>query len=192
MPNLGKTELKRLIYIAYVLVAFLFGYFYKDITPTTKILQVSLATSSEPVLLGTFKVSRIVDGDTVHVLDANNQEEVVRLLSINTPEIHNASDRQVCLGTLASDYTKDHLLDKTVDLYVDETQGRRDKYDRLLAYVHLSGASSTHFFNEDLVSTGNAKVFYTRPATLMYDKYVDLEKVARARQLGMWNPELCK
>lgn len=193
--KLSKGEVKKVLYVLYLLLAMFFGYFFEDISDSS----ISIINNREPSLtvsstssiyLGSFKVNRVVDGDTIHVIDKDGKEDIVRLLSINTPEVRNASDRQMCLGKIATNYTESKILNKEVLLFADGTQGNRDKYDRLLAYVALG--TSTTYFNQELIETGNAKVFYTKPATVMHAKYLELEKQAKVNSIGMWNPELCK
>jgi len=75
-------------------------------------------------------VSKIVDGDTIHVLSAAGVEEKVRFIGIDTPE------RGECGFAEASDALAELLSGKTVVLSRG-TPDDRDKYDRLLRYVDV-------------------------------------------------------
>ncbi len=141
-------------------------------------------------LIGQYTITKIVDGDTVHVKDASGKEDVVRMLIVNTPEIRNASDRQVCLGNISKTFVQKVLLNEQVTLWGDTTQPKRDKYDRLVAYIQIG--TSTKYFNESLMKEGYAKVFYATPTATLYDEYLGYQKQAQAGKIGMWNLELCK
>jgi len=75
------------------------------------------------------KVSRVVDGDTIELLDGRK----VRLIGVNTPE---STTRTEPYGKEASDYTKSQLTGKTA--YLEKDVSETDKYGRLLRYVWLS------------------------------------------------------
>ena len=92
---------------------------------------------------------------------------------------------------MQTEFTDTNLLNKKVYLYFDDTQPKRDKYNRLLVYVATT-STSTYFFNDLLMQTGNAKVFKATPPAKMYEKYLVYQTAAQNQQLGMWNSELCK
>ena len=81
-------------------------------------------------LLGT--VTRVVDGDTVHVAVAGRDEKV-RLIGIDTPEVGQ------CDAAKATALARQLAQGRPVKLVGDPTQATRDRYGRLLAYVVLSG-----------------------------------------------------
>jgi len=106
-------------------------------------------------------VLRVVDGDTI-VVNYNGVEEKVRLIGVDTPEsVHPDSDRNTEAGVLASDYTKEKLEGRQVELEFDVQQ--RDVYGRLLAYVYVDGV----MFNKTLLEDGVANLA-TYPPNVKY------------------------
>src|SRR3989338_10866865 len=85
----------------------------------------------------TFKVLKVVDGDTISV-DVRGKKEVVRLLGIDTPESVDPRKPIQCFAREATNKMKSFVLSKFVKLVDDPTQGNRDKYSRLLRHVYLS------------------------------------------------------
>src|SRR5438876_10411040 len=86
------------------------------------------ARSGAFTLRGT--VTRVVDGDTVHVAVAGRDEKV-RLIGIDTPEIGQ------CDAAKATVLARQLAQGRPVKLVGDPTQATRDRYGRLLAYVGL-------------------------------------------------------
>ncbi|MEA2288314.1 MAG: micrococcal nuclease [Solirubrobacteraceae bacterium] len=74
------------------------------------------------------RVTRVVDGDTIHV-SVDGRDETVRLIGIDTPEVGECGFRAAsrALGELAAG--------RRVELVADGSQDERDRYGRLLAYV---------------------------------------------------------
>lgn len=78
------------------------------------------------------KVTRVVDGDTVHVR-AGRRTEKVRLIGIDAPEAG------ACFAAQSAAGLRRLALNRQVVLRGDRTQTRRDRYGRLLAYVDVAG-----------------------------------------------------
>ncbi len=83
-----------------------------------------------------FKVLKVIDGDTI-VVNVRGNKETVRLLGIDTPEAVDPRKPVQCFGKAASEKMKSFVEGKSVILVDDSTQGNRDKYKRLLRYVYL-------------------------------------------------------
>ena len=119
-----------------------------------------VSNTQGPVL---YTVTRVIDGDTIEV-DYNGTLEKVRLIGVDTPEsVHPDSSKNTEEGILASDYTKERLEGKQVELEFDIQQ--RDQYGRLLAYVWVDGV----MYNKTLLEDGVANLA-TYPPNV---KYVD-------------------
>ena len=128
-----------------------------------------------------YRVIRVVDGDTVKV-DINGGESV-RVIGIDAPESVHPNQPVECGGVEASAKARAMLSGKRVSLDFDSTQGRRDKYDRLLAYVGVPGVGD---FGEAMLRAGHAEEYtyaapYRRQAT-----YRRAEQQARSAGRGMW------
>src|SRR5205085_6694124 len=89
--------------------------------------------------------TRVVDGDTIHVrLFPAAQEETVRLLGIDAPEIsHSAKESPAYFAPEATHRLETLIEGKPVTLRLDATQ-TRDKYHRLLAYVHAGESENVN------------------------------------------------
>jgi len=134
-----------------------------------------------PAFAGHYKVLNIVDGDTVDVLYMGKKERV-RLLCVDTPEsVHPDAAKNTVMGNKASNYTKNRLTGKTVDLEFESTL--RGKYGRLLAYVILDGKN----FNVELVREGWSP-YYTKYGTSDHHhiEFQQAQKYARANGKNIW------
>ncbi|MBI9010744.1 MAG: thermonuclease family protein [Clostridiales bacterium] len=123
-------------------------------------------------------VTRVVDGDTIVI----SSGEKVRFILVNTPEsVHPDDSKNTEFGTLASDYTKEKLLDQTI--YMEKDISETDRYGRLLRYIYLGDGT---FFNELLVKEGYAQLS-TFPPDLKYLEMIQAaETYARENDLGLW------
>jgi micrococcal nuclease len=140
-------------------------------------------------------VTAVVDGDTIRIAYQNGTSDTVRLVGVDTPEVHSENDPSeyegvpdtdagtACLraaGTNASNYAKDQLLGRTVGIATDPNLPSRGYYDRLLAYVVVD----ERLVNYQLVATGRARVYdsdFTRSGT-----FTSAETSAREDRLGLW------
>jgi micrococcal nuclease len=141
-------------------------------------------------------VVEVVDGDTVKVRFANGSRETVRLLGVDTPEVHaentpgefegvpETEAGRACLrraGEAASAYARDRLAGREVGLGFDENEGRRGYYGRLLAYVYVDGTQ----FNYGLVAEGHARMYDSQ--FVDRKRFADAETAARAADRGLWS-----
>ena len=122
----------------------------------------------------------MVDGDTI-AISFHGKPEKVRLLCVNTPEsVHPDPSRNVPIGKVASEYTRDRLTGKYVDL---EFEGaRRGNYGRLLAYVIVDGVN----FNLELVKEGLSPYYTKYGRSEKYDReFREAEEYAREHRSGI-------
>lgn len=128
-------------------------------------------------------VLRVVDGDTLSV-SIEGKKETIRLLLIDTPETKHPDLPVQPFGPEASQYAKELLTNEEVMLEWGTT--KRDKYDRLLAYVYIDGT----LYNKEIIEQGLARVAYVYPPN---DKYVDTlrdaEQQAKKKKKGIWSLE---
>ncbi|WP_135363536.1 lamin tail domain-containing protein [Halosimplex halophilum] len=166
-------------------------------------------------------VVEVVDGDTVDVRYANGSTDTVRLLGVDTPEVYADNDPaefegvpnnetgRACLeaaGEDASAFAERWLAGERVTLVTDPAADRRDRYGRLLAYVHVnaSGANGTAMatpngtatngtaatatnrtdFTYRLVATGHARVYDS--TFRRSDRYYAAEADAQSDRRGLW------
>jgi len=128
-----------------------------------------------------YRVSRVIDGDTIEV-EIDGKYERVRLLGINTPEVDSPYTKEECYGPEASAYLKKILKNKYVFLVPDEKNENRDKYNRLLRYVFMKDGT---FIEEDLIKKGYAYNYIYFPFKFK-EKFSIWEKEARDKKIGLW------
>lgn len=138
------------------------------------------------------EVLRVVDGDTLEIEFENGTEATVRILGVDTPEVHTGVDTsewegidnetwlERC-GREASNFTK-RWISSEVDLIFDENEGKKGYYGRYLAYVELENGTD---LGAELVKSGWARV-YTEGNCQREDQYLDHEEDARAGEVGVW------
>lgn len=131
-----------------------------------------------------FTVVKVVDGDTldIDVPDGNYPHTRIRLWGIDTPETKNPRTGVMYLGPEASAFATKATLGKQVTVYLDKHYGTRGKYGRLLAYVKLPNGK---FLNEELLKEGYAYAD-TRFKHGLFNKYKQLETLARSQKKGLW------
>ncbi len=132
------------------------------------------------------RVLEVVDGDTVKVLLHGRKEETVRLIGVDTPETKDPRKAVECFGPEAARFTTSSLEGKRVWLTYKADE-KRDKYERLLAYIwlDLDGDPEPELFNEELVKRGYGRVYPFFPFEYLQEFRRD-ERQARAQGLGLW------
>jgi endonuclease YncB( thermonuclease family) len=129
-------------------------------------------------------VDRVIDGDTL-VARVGGERVRVRLLGVDAPETPGGRVPSECYGVEADDATR-ALLSRgaRIELRTDPTQGRRDRFGRLLAEVTAAGEGRT--VNEALVAAGAAEVFRGDGRARLLPALRRAEIRARQRRLGLW------
>lgn len=127
----------------------------------------------------TYKVLRVVDGDTI-IIDYKGKEEKVRFIGVDTPETKHPQKGVEFYGQEAYQFTKSLLEGEKITLKCDVQE--RDKYGRILAYVYKGDI----FVNELLVKEGYARVLTVPPNVKYAEHFLDLERKAREEGRGLW------
>lgn len=129
------------------------------------------------------EVIRVVDGDTIDV-EIGGREERVRLLGIDTPEVHVPDGESPdCFGAEASAYTA-QLLGEGAAVRLERDVVGRDDYGRLLAYVYRIEDGT--MVNEALVRQGYARPMRIEPNGIFAERFVAAAVAAEAGGLGLW------
>jgi micrococcal nuclease len=136
---------------------------------------------SSPGGRATGVVTRVVDGDTVHVR-IDGADEPVRYIGVDTPETVKPRTPVQCYGKAAS--AENHRLVDHEPVRLRFDAERRDRYGRLLAYVYR--ASDGLFVNAALIRGGYATVLSIPPNTAHATELAALERRARERRRGLW------
>lgn len=136
-------------------------------------------------------IASVIDGDTVTLSASQSllapdgvplDEQRVRLIGVDTPEIAHDGVPAECFGDEAAAFTREALEGRFVTLEYDARNGYRDGFGRLLAYVMVNGAAH----NEALVRDGYAYVF-RRYDYAQKGAYLTLEAEARGAGRGLWS-----
>jgi micrococcal nuclease len=133
----------------------------------------------------TFRVVRVVDGDTLDVdaPDTVNQRKTtrIRLWGVDTPETVKPNTPVQHFGPEASAFVKDRCTGQQVRLELDRSQ-TRDKYKRLLAYVYLPDG---RMLNRVLIEEGYG---YADPRFdhAYQAEFLRLQDRARRAERGLW------
>ena len=127
------------------------------------------------------RVTRVVDGDTI-IVSLDGRRERVRYTGIDTPESVAPNRPVECFGPAASKRNRALVDGRRVRLEFDVE--RRDRYDRLLAYVRRT--SDGMFVNAELVRSGYAQVMTIPPNVRYADRFLQLQREARSAGRGLW------
>ncbi len=130
---------------------------------------------------GPYRVIRVIDGDTLCLL-MDGTAERVRLIGIDSPEtVHPASPPEP-FGAQSSQMAKELLSGRSVMLRYKEAE-RRDRYDRILAYVYR--VPDGLFINREMIRLGGAKAYPFNGHPYEED-FARAEDEARSAELGLW------
>ncbi|HEU4657474.1 MAG TPA: thermonuclease family protein [Capillimicrobium sp.] len=127
-------------------------------------------------------VTRVVDGDTVHV-DLDGADETVRYIGVDTPESVKPGTPVECFAKEAS--ARNAALVDGEDVRLRFDAERRDRYGRLLAYVYR--ARDGLFVNERLVRDGYARPLTIPPNVRHANRFAALARRAREDDRGLWS-----
>jgi micrococcal nuclease len=123
-----------------------------------------------------YKVKRVIDGDTLELTNG----ERVRLIGVDTPETKHPEKPVEYFGKEAYRFTQKMVEGKQVRLEYDWQ--RRDKYNRLLAYVYLLDGT---FLNAEIIKQGYGFA-YTKYPFKYLEEFRGYEREARENKRGLW------
>ncbi|WP_188647453.1 thermonuclease family protein [Marinithermofilum abyssi] len=126
------------------------------------------------------KLLEHIDGDTTK-FNVDGKEETVRYLLYDTPETRHPDLGKQPLGPEASDYVK-KLLTEADKIELEFDVEKRDKYDRMLAYVYVDGKS----VQEEVLKKGLARVGYIYESRRHLDDFRKAEDIAQEKKIGVW------
>ena len=136
------------------------------------LLLLSLLSFAEEL---TGKVIKVSDGDTITVLDSNNQKYKIRLQGIDAPETQQA------FGETSRQSLASLIYDKEVIILWD----KRDKYARILGKVIVDGRDA----NYEQLKKGLAWYYKQYENDLSdedKERYAEAEVWARNYTEGLW------
>jgi micrococcal nuclease len=142
-------------------------------------------THADPVA-ATATVLRVVDGDTVDIVDDVRGRLRIRLLGIDTPETKKPGYSVGCWGPEASQFAISTLQGERVAFVIDASQGMYDRYGRTLAYLRKADGWD---YSIEAARAGAAKsyVYHGKPVSES-SAIAAAEQEATAAQRGLWGP----
>lgn len=93
---------------------------------------IAVSRADDPDLTAT--VLRVVDGDTVDVVDDFRGRLRIRLIGVDSPEVHKPGYGIGCWGPEASEFARSALNGQRVALVTDPSQDTHDRHGR--TYLH--------------------------------------------------------
>ena len=124
----------------------------------------------------TYKIELAIDGDTFLLTNG----EYVRLVGVDTPETKHPQKPVEYFGKEAHLFTKRMGEGKEVRLEYDQT--RRDRYNRILAYVYLMDGT---FLYAEIIKQGYGFAYTKYPFKYM-EEFRGYEREARENKRGLW------
>ncbi len=188
-----KNTLKLLLFISLLLNAILL---YKLITLEQKNITNNTTTTTESAQVKkeeifesgkSYPLMRVIDGDTI-IVGFNGSTEYIRLIGIDSPELNDPGGAQ-CYAKEASEHLQKLAQTGLVVLYFDKSQGMRDKFNRLLAYVELPDKTD---LGKQMIADGYAREYTYNTKYDRQDEYKSAEREAMTKERGLWKPNTCK
>ena len=128
-------------------------------------------------------ITKVIDGDTIIVVNADGEEERVRLLLIDTPETVHPDKPAQPYGQEASAFAKDYLK-QGKKVVIEKGEPEKDIYGRTLAYLFVDGVN----FNQLMLEKGYARIAYVNDTNAKYlDEFRTAEQRAREKKLNIWS-----
>lgn len=136
----------------------------------------------------TYQVLRVTDGDTIHI-NYNGKDEKVRFIGLDTPETKDPRKPIQCFGREATVKMTKLAENKNVRLEFDKTQGERDKYGRLLAFVY-SEDNKNLAYEMIRQGYGNEYTYNSNPYKYQ-NEFKEAARKAREENKGLWAENTC-
>lgn len=151
------------------------------------LVTTGLGIAPEGEVLEDVRVERVVDGDTFKAV-VDGELVSVRIIGFDTPETVKPGSPIECFGPESSDFATAVLSGADVTLEFDDTQGRYDRYGRVLAHVWVpTDAGGVVLFGAEVVAQGYGEERqYGDEPTTWTEVMRDLERQARASGAGLW------
>lgn len=178
------------------------------------LVNVVAEEKDNPYLVGEFRVSRVIDGDTIAV---EGLSQSVRLICIDTEESEkgpSAEERTKEISKNFLDYVKKNIKQNpmakfntpmgweatlfaqkwmpagsTVRIEYDDLDRKVDYYNRILGYVFVKRGDKWVNYNVECVRAGMSPYFdkYGRSKRFEYE-FLKAEREARIHRRGIWSP----
>jgi endonuclease YncB( thermonuclease family) len=142
---------------------------------------------------GTWRVSRVVDGDTLRVRRTDGSaSETVDLIGVDAPEVDECQGPEATALELALTFATPGGPGALVNLETDRSQDLRDDDLHLLAYVDVTGDippsadQGGYDLGEQLVAAGFSEASTSGPRFARYGDYHEAQLRASEAAKGAW------
>lgn len=146
-----------------------------------------VATTPTDVPTKFYNVIKVVDGDTISV-NIDGLSQTIRMIGLDTPETVDPRTTVQCFGVEASNKAKEILDGTKVKLIKDESQGDKDKYNRLLRYVFLEDGTN---FNKMMIEEGYGHEYTYNIPYEYQEEFKQAELDAQKNKKGLWADDAC-
>jgi micrococcal nuclease len=190
----GNDKLTGYMAFGVFIIVLAFVYELRDWNFLTK--NISFVSEKGPTIVNEdgirgdlfFIVTSVVDASTITVT-IDGVDEVVKLIGINTPELSNSDRNGLCMTNEAMKRLRKLVLQQSVKIETDRTQGTRDAYGRVLAYIYLKDGQMV---NRKMIAEGYAYEYtYLLPYKHQKD-FKNVQNIAKASSRGLWSGTFCK
>lgn len=148
--------------------------------------RVALPTGHADPVATTALVLKVVDGDTVDIVDDVRGRLRIRLLGIDTPETKKPGFTVGCWGPEATEFAKATLVGQRVAFVTDPSQDERDRYNRTLAYLDKADGWD---YSVEAARAGVALSYVYGGVPVARSTQIDTaEQEAQAAGRGLWGP----
>lgn len=172
--SLNRRVKRLIVSLLITLLLSVIGVLQAEIQPAK-----SWLVSSQP---GLYLVNEVSDGDTFNIM-MNGRSERVRMIGVDTPELHHPEKPVQCFAEAAKQFTARLIGGQQVRLEADHLDDNRDLYGRLLRYVYLTDG---RLVNAEIIKEGYGFA-YTRFPHVKSEELQVLESEARLQQRGLWS-----
>ncbi|MDR1478318.1 MAG: thermonuclease family protein [Planctomycetaceae bacterium] len=182
--NRSQKALVSLVFI----VAAVVGYFIFDSNGANPRNTQPITNQQSPLFEGIWRVSHVVDGDTIDVIDNKGQKHRIRFVGANTPETAKRNTPAEPFANEAMDFTKRIIATNGSQVRIAFDGDRVDKYGRNLAMIYIKTPKGEIWLNEVLIYEGLAR------ARLQYnyskfakDRFKTAEENAQKMRKNIWS-----
>ena len=141
------------------------------------------------------RVVEVISGDTI-VVDVDGVDTTIKIIGIRAPDPESSDDRERCLGKKSAEHLRSALGDYGVELSFNEGQPRTDKDGNTRAQV-TAPLELSDYVGMEQIRAGWATRITSPPRTpdsIHPEMFMQMtaEDEARAKQMGIWDPDLCR
>lgn len=139
-----------------------------------------------PVYVTHYKVLGVLDGTSAKI-DLNHRMTPVNLIGV---EPFDSKDKKLndCYEKQAKSKLYELLKGKNVELEGDDSLTDVENADALARYIIMSNKN----IGQEMISLGFAKAMPKNHEYKYYDEFVEAQKTAEEKRLGLWSGTICK